>query len=207
MRLINKAAFAAAIIGAFALSTSGVAAQAGPEIGRAAPAFSVVDSNGKTHTLAGLRGKTVVLEWLNHGCPFVRKHYDTNNMQRLQRQYTGQGIVWLSVISSRQGEQGYSTPAEANADVKKYNGAATAVLLDTSGNMGRAYGARTTPQMYVINPRGILVYNGAIDDKPTTRHEDINGARNYLVEALTASLANRPVQTATTRPYGCSVKY
>ena len=177
------------------------------KVGEAAPAFTAVDSNGRQHSLADFKGRWVVLEWHNQGCPYVRKHYSSGNMQKLQREWTGKGVVWLTVISSAPGQQGHATGEQANAYVKAQNAAPTAVLLDPQGTMGMAYGARTTPHMYVISPEARLIYNGAIDDKPTTDVGDVPGATNYLSAALTQAMAGQPVTTATTKPYGCSVKY
>lgn len=178
-----------------------------PAIGAAAPAFSLIDSNGKQHGLADFKGKHVVLEWLNHGCPYVKKHYESKNMQALQKDYTGKGVVWLSIISSAEGKQGHSTPAKANEDVTAMGASPTAVLLDPKGDVGRLYGAKTTPHMFVIDPAGNLIYKGAIDDKPTTDTDDIAGATNYVRQALDAALAGKAVATAQSKPYGCSVKY
>lgn len=172
-----------------------------------APDFSVVDSNGKTHQLSDYKGKWVVLEWHNQGCPYVKKHYGSGNMQKLQQQWMEKGVVWLTVISSAQGQQGYVTPEQANAYVAQQKATPTAVLLDPKGTMGLAYGAKTTPQMYVISPDGMLLYNGAIDDKPTTDVGDVPGAKNYLSAALEEAMAGKPVTMATSKPYGCSVKY
>ncbi|MFN3596665.1 MAG: thioredoxin family protein [Rubricoccaceae bacterium] len=186
------------------LAASGSASAQTPDT---APGFTLTDTNGNTHRLIDYRGKTVVLEWLNYDCPFVRKHYATGNMQRLQATYTGRDVVWLAVVSSAPGEQGYFSATEMNRRTREQNGRATAVLLDPTGQVGRAYGARTTPHMYVINPQGQIVYNGAIDDRPTSAQADVEGARNYVSEALEAVLSGRPVPTARTQPYGCSVKY
>jgi len=178
-----------------------------PEIGVAAPAFTLPDTYGNDHSLSDYSGKWVVLEWLNYGCPFVQKHYGSGSMQRLQADYGGKGVVWLSVVSSAPGSQGYYEPDEMNTMNGEHGNRAAAVLLDPEGTVGMAFGAKTTPQMYVINPEGILLYNGAIDDMPTTRLSDIEGARNYLVLALGEAMAGRPVSQPTTQPYGCSVKY
>jgi len=175
--------------------------------GTAAPDFKGVDSTGVQQTLSQYRGKFVVLEWANQGCPYDRKHYLSGNMEALQREWTGKGVVWLSVISSAPGEQGNVTAAEENEYLKKMKAAPTAAILDPTGAIGRLYGAKTTPHVFVIDPTGKLLYQGAIDDKPTTDQEDIKGARNYLNEALTAAMAGQPVAVASTRPYGCSVKY
>ncbi len=172
-----------------------------------APAFSLTGNDGKTHALKADKGKWVVLEWLNHGCPFVRKHYDGKNMQALQSKYTGKGVVWYSVISSAKGKQGHSTAEEANADIKKYEAKATAVLFDADGAVGKAYGAETTPHLFVINPEGKIVYMGGIDNKATSEISDIKGATNYVAAALDSGLAGTPVKVAAAKPYGCSIKY
>jgi hypothetical protein len=178
-----------------------------PEIGEAAPAFTLPDTYGNEHSLSDYAGSWVVLEWLNYGCPFVQKHYQSGNMQRLQTDYGEKGTVWLSVVSSAPGKQGYYEPAAMNVQNEENGNKAAAVLLDPDGTVGMAYGARTTPQMYVINPDGILLYNGAIDDKPSSRLSDIEGAHSYLVRALEEAMSGREVSQPTTQPYGCSVKY
>lgn len=177
------------------------------ELNKPAPDFTLVDSYGKEHKLSDLRGKFVVLEWLNHGCPFVKKHYDSKNMQNLQKQYTGKGVVWLSIISSAPGKQGYSTGDEANQTVKEMGAAPTAVLFDSDGTVGKAYSARTTPHMFVINPEGTLLYNGAIDDIRSTEVDDVAKAKNYVAAALDEAMAGKPVTVGSTQPYGCGVKY
>lgn len=192
------------LAGALGLSN---AAFASVETGAQAPAFSVQDATGATRTLAEFRGRTVVLEWTNHGCPYVRKHYDSNNMQTLQREAAGDGIVWLQVISSAPGEQGYLDGAGARARVSTDNAAPAATLLDPSGAMGHAYGARNTPHMYIIGGDGRVLYQGAIDDRPSARPETLDGAHNYVRAALADIEAGRAVQVAETTPYGCSVKY
>jgi hypothetical protein len=198
-----------ALAGAFLFSGANAASgqMADPEIGSPAPAFSLPDTHGYDHSLEDYAGKWVVLEWLNYGCPFVRKHYDSGNMQELQARYGAQGVVWLSVVSSAPGQQGYYEPDEMNRMNGENGNRAAAVLLDPDGAVGRSYGAKTTPQMYVINPQGVLLYNGAIDDRPTSRVEDVEGATNFLVQAMTEAMAGDPVSTPTTQPYGCSVKY
>jgi hypothetical protein len=175
--------------------------------GDAAPDFKGTDSNGKTETLGRYRGKYVVLEWANQGCPYDRKHYLSGNMERLQREWTAKGVVWLSVISSAQGEQGYVTPPEENAYLEKMHAVPTAALLDPSGTIGKLYGAKTTPHVFVIDPQGKLVYEGALDDQPTPDPASLRGAHNYLDAALEESMAGKAVTTPVTRPYGCSVKY
>jgi hypothetical protein len=176
-------------------------------VGERAPDFSVTDTNGKTQKLSDYAGKFVVLEWSNRGCPYTQKHYNSGNMQRLQRAWMQRGVIWLTVISSAPRKQGYVTAAEENSWLRQINAAPSAVLLDPTGTLGHLYDAKTTPQMFVINPQGTLVYDGAIDDKPTTDQADIGRARNYLSQALEEAIAGKPVSTPTSRPYGCSVKY
>jgi peroxiredoxin len=189
------------------LSAAVEAATTQVRIGAPAPAFALTDANGSAVSLADFRGKTVVLEWTNHGCPYVGKHYRGNNMQALQKKWTGQGVVWLSVISSAPGLQGHVSPQQANKLTADRGAAPTAVLLDPTGKVGRAYGARTTPHMYVIDGEGALVYMGGIDDKPTARLEDLKSARNFVDEALSEIAQGKPVSVATSRAYGCSIKY
>jgi peroxiredoxin len=177
------------------------------KVGTQAPAFTATDSNGKTEALDQFRGKYVVLEWHNQGCPYTLKHYVSGNMQALQKEWTGKGVVWFTVISSAPGEQGYVTPAEENAYVLRMHASPTAVLMDPTGRLGHSYNAKTTPDMYVIDPQGKLIYAGAIDDRPTPDTEDIQGAKNYVSAALTEAMAGKPVATPYTRSYGCSVKY
>lgn len=180
---------------------------AGPAIGQPAPAFTGTDADGKTVSLADFRGRIVVLEWTNHECPFVRRHYDSGHMQALQREATSDGIVWLSIVSSAPGEQGYITGLEAHTLTTERTAAPTAVILDPSGDIGRAYQAKTTPHMFVIDPAGILVYMGAIDDEPRNIAANPDKAHNYVQEAIAAVKAGQPVATASTQSYGCSVKY
>jgi peroxiredoxin len=175
--------------------------------GSQAPNFKGTDSNGVTHNLSQYRGKYVVLEWANKGCPYDQKHYLSGNMEALQKQWTDKGVVWLSVLSSAPGEQGNVSPEEENQYLKKMKAAPTAALLDADGTIGRLYQAKTTPHMFVIDPNGKLIYQGAIDDKATTDQADVKTAHNYLNEALNSAMAGKPVPVATTRPYGCSVKY
>ncbi len=205
--LLGGAALAAVGVLGGTLLLNGNEALASVETGAQAPAFSVQDASGATRTLAEFSGRTVILEWTNHGCPYVRKHYDSDTMQTLQRDTTADGIVWLQVISSAPGEQGHLDAAGARARVQTDNAAPTATLLDPSGAMGRAYGARTTPHMYIINPQGVLVYQGAIDDQPSARPASLQGANSYVRAALADLAAGRLVQTAETVPYGCGVKY
>jgi len=206
--LIGGAALAAfGVAGGVSLLFSGGEAQASVANGAQAPDFSVQDANGQTRRLSEFRGRTVVLEWTNHGCPYVRKHYDSRNMQTLQQEATADGVVWLQIISSAPGEQGYLDAAGARARVQTDNAHPTATLLDPTGTVGRAYGAMTTPHMYVINAQGVLVYQGAIDDRPSARPASLEGATNYVRAALADVAAGRPVRTAQTTPYGCNVKY
>lgn len=182
-------------------------AVAAPQVGEPAPAFTLTDSNGQSHNLADFKGKFVVLEWLNHGCPFVVKHYDSGNMQKLQKEYTGKDVVWLSIVSSAPGKQGHMTPEETNKAKAEKGSGATAVLIDEDGTVGKLYDAKVTPELYVINPEGVLVYMGAIDDKKSTDAADVAGAKNYVKQALDEALAGNPVSEPTTTAYGCSVKY
>ncbi len=179
----------------------------GPAVGSPAPDFSLKDTKGNTQSLASYRGKTVVLEWTNFGCPFVAKHYDSGHMQGLQKKWTDKGIVWLSINSSAKGKEGNMTPEDWNAAIKNERAHSTAFLLDEDGTVGHLYDAKTTPDMFVIDPSGTLIYKGAIDDKPSTKQKDLKDAKNYVDAALTESLAGKPVSVPTTDSYGCSVKY
>jgi peroxiredoxin len=193
-----------AILGA-ALLPAAVAQ--GVRVGSPAPEFTATDSNGKPEALDQFRGKYVVLEWHNQGCPYTQKHYSSGNMQALQKEWTSKGVVWFTVISSAPGQQGYVTPGQENAYVQKMHAVPTAVLMDPAGKLGHMYNAKTTPEMFVIDPQGKLIYTGAIDDKPTPDPDDIRGANNYVSDALTEAMAGKPVATPYTRSYGCSVKY
>lgn len=184
----------------------GTVAAAAPTVGEPAPAFTGTDTAGESHSLADYRGKVVVLEWTNHQCPYTVKHYRSGNMQALQREATGDGVVWLSVISSAPGKQGFVTSAQADELTTSRGAAPTAVLLDPEGAIGHAYDAKTTPHMYVIDPQGTLVYAGGIDDQPSA-YGDPADATNYVRLALADLQAGRPVQTGSARPYGCTVKY
>ena len=186
---------------------TGPALAAGPQVGKPAPAFSAQDSDGRTVRLSDYAGKTVVLEWTNHDCPFVMKHYGAHAMQALQKKWTGQGVVWLSVISSAPGEQGAVDGAQANRLTKTREAAPSAVLLDPTGTIGRAYDAKTTPHMFIITPDGTLAYQGGIDDKPSADPADLKTARNHVEAALTELAAGKPVSVRTAKPYGCTVKY
>lgn len=176
-------------------------------VGRSAPALELRDADGKTARLDAYKGKYVVLEWVNPKCPFVGKHYGSGNMQGLQRKYTEKGVVWLSILSSAPGKEGYLNGPQAKEWVADEKAAPTRFLLDPKGKVGRAYGAKTTPHMFVIDPRGVVVYNGAIDDTRSTDKADIATAKNYLSAALDESMAGHRVEVAATQPYGCSVKY
>lgn len=178
-----------------------------PKVGVAAPAFTAVDTRGKSHTLSAYRGKWVVLEWFNHDCPYTRKHYDTGNTQSLQKDFTKRGVIWLSVVSSAPGKEGFKTGAVTDQLTTEKGATPTAVVRDTSGVLGHLYGARNTPQYAIIDPTGVLRYAGAIDDKPSTKTADIAGATNYVREALDAGLSGRPIVMAQTQPYGCTVQY
>jgi peroxiredoxin len=182
-------------------------APAKPEIGKAAPAFTLKDTAGNTHSLADFEGKFVVLEWLNYDCPFVQKHYDSGNMPALQERYTEQDVVWLSVVSSAPGKQGHFAPAEMDRRTAQAGGNQTAVLMDPTGTVGRAYNAKTTPHMFVIDPEGTLLYMGGIDDVPTANPADLERATNHVAAALDAAMAGEAVPVAVSQPYGCSVKY
>lgn len=182
-------------------------AAANPQAGSAAPGFSATDSKGKQHTLSAYKGKIIVLEWTNHECPYTVKHYDTGNMQVLQKSATDSGGIWFTVASSRPGTQGHVNALEADKLTDDRNARPTAVLLDPRGELGRLYAARTAPHIYIIDPAGTLVYMGAIDDQPTANHASVKTARNYIREALDAMAAGRPIATASTRPYGCTIKY
>lgn len=195
-----------ALAAIFALGSS-VAALASPVVGQPAPAFSALDSNGQTRKLSDYLGKTVVLEWTNDGCPYVGKHYNSGNMQNLQKEATGAGVVWLSIISSAPGKQGNVTGAEANELTTSRGAHPSAVLLDPTGAVGHTYEAQTTPHMFVIDAKGTLRYMGAIDDKPVASPASLQGARNYVREALNDLAQGQPVAETTTEPYGCSVKY
>jgi peroxiredoxin len=173
----------------------------------AAPDFALKDISGKEHKLSGYAGKFVVLEWINHGCPFVRKHYDSGNMQKLQKTYAEKGVIWLSICSSAPGKQGNYPPETWRKLTEDKGAKPTAVLLDTDGKVGRAYGAKTTPHMFVIDPKGKLIYKGAIDDDRSTSPKKAAAAKNYVAAALDAAMAGKKIEVAETRSYGCSGKY
>ena len=198
MRLVFTAVAAVALL---ALPVS-----AAPVVGKPAPNFKLADANGKAVTLSDFRGKTVVLEWHNPGCPFVKKHYG-GNMQKTQAAAAKDGVVWLTINSGAPGKQGHMSGAEAKALVAKVGAKPAAYLLDPRGVVGKAYDAKTTPHMYIIDAKGTLVYAGGIDDKPTANVADIAGARNHVLAALSELKAGKAVSVAASRPYGCSVKY
>ena len=199
---------ALAAITAFVVQSATAVPSAAPaRVGEPAPAFSAPDISGKNVRLGDYAGKMIVLEWTNDGCPFVGKHYDSGNMQSLQQKYMANGGVWLTSASSAPGEQGYVTPAEAKADLARWRAAPSDFLLDPEGIVGRLYDARATPHMVVIDRTGRVVYMGAIDDQPSTRLADVKTAHNYVVAALDAVAAGQPVAVASTRAYGCSIKY
>ena len=196
-----------AVLSAALILSSLPAARAEPRIGKPAPDFTLTDINGAKQTLSHFRGKFVVLEWTNFGCPFVGKHYLSGNMQALQKEYRGKGVVWLCICSSAKGKQGYYEPAEWRRLAVERKVHADAVLPDPTGAVGRRYRAKTTPHMFVIDPKGVLIYKGAIDDKPSTDLEDIPTAKNYVRAALDEAMAGKKVSVPATPPYGCSVKY
>src|SRR5256714_9915388 len=189
------------------LIATAVYALAPPPVGSAAPDFSLQDAKGSTHSLSEYKGKYVVLEWFNPECPFVKKHYGSGNMQKLQSEYTGKGVVWLSIDSNAPGLEGNLTAEQAQKVIKDWNTRQTALLLDSQGKAGRAYNARNTPHMFVINPEGKIVYEGAIDSKATPNPADIPSSTNYVKAALDESMGGKSVSNSNTRPYGCSIKY
>jgi peroxiredoxin len=194
------------LLTAAALSIAWTAALAAAPAGSPAPSFTVIDINGKPVNLADYKGRTVVLEWHNFGCPFVQKHYRSGNMQSLQAKY-GADVAWLSVNSTSRASSDYTEPARLSAQLRDFHAAPAKYLMDESGAVGMAYGAKTTPHMYVIDPAGRIAYNGAIDDKRSTDLEDVKTAKNYVAAALDELKAGKPVSIASTTPYGCTVKY
>ncbi|PSR03668.1 MAG: thioredoxin family protein [Bacteroidetes bacterium SW_8_64_56] len=201
------AALALALLTVVAFAAPVAAQTDQADIGEPAPDFTLEAADGETHSLSDFEGKYVVLEWLNFECPFVGKHYGSGNMQALQEKYTDEGVVWLSIVSSAPGKQGYYPPKEMIEQKKRHNGNMTAILMDPDGEIGKTYGATVTPHMYVINPDGELVYRGGIDDKPTTDEADIEGATNYVDRALTAVMNGEEVSPKQAKPYGCTIKY
>lgn len=184
-----------------------VFAQADAVPGKPAPNFELKDATGKTRTLADAKGKWLVLEWFNKDCPYVKKHYDSNNMQSLQKTYTDKKVVWYTVVSSAKGKQGNQSPADALKTATEKKSAATAVLLDEEGTMGKAYGAKTTPHMFVIDPAGSVVYAGGIDDNDSSDESVIASSKNYVIAALDSGMNGKKIEVASARPYGCSIKY
>ncbi len=182
-------------------------ANAAPAIGEAAPEIIAVDTNGNPFKLSDHKGKIVVLEWTNHQCPFVVKHYSTGNMQATQKTATDKGVEWVSIVSSAEGHQGFTTTEEANAIVKDNNAQPSAKILDASGTIGKAYGAQTTPHMFVIDAEGNLAYAGAIDDNSSPNPKTVEGAKNYVLAAIDDLEAGKAVEVSQSQPYGCSVKY
>jgi peroxiredoxin len=182
-------------------------AYANPEVGKPAPDFTLQDISGKKHELSDYKGKYVVLEWVNFGCPFVKKHYRSENMQKLQKEFSEKGVVWLSICSSAPGKQGNETPDAAKKGISQFGWAASAYLEDEDGKVGKLYNAKTTPEMFVVDPKGTLIYAGAIDDKPTPDPSTVEGSNNYVKAALSEATAGKSVSVPSTKPYGCSVKY
>src|SRR3954469_23097049 len=195
------------LIGLSSLIAASLFAADSPPVGSSAPDFSLNDAKGKTHSLGEFKGKYVVLEWFNPECPFVKKHYGSGNMQKLQDEFTGKGVVWLTIDSSAPGLEGNLTAEQANAKMTEWKTKQTAFVLDPDGKAGRSYGAKNTPHMFVINPEGKILYEGAIDSKATPNPSDISSSTNYVKVALEESLAGKTVSNANTKPYGCSVKY
>jgi peroxiredoxin len=205
--LTRQSFIAGLAIAGLSLTSAAALAESAARVGQPAPAFKAVDADGKTRDLAEFKGKTVILEWTNHDCPYVRKHYNSATMQTLQKDMAKEGVVWLSVISSPVGEQGHVEGAKANELTKTRDAAPAAVLLDPNSKVARAYGATTTPHMYIVDPKGTLAYMGAIDDKPSSSASSLTGAKSYVRQAMTELKAGRPVSEASTKSYGCAVKY
>lgn len=201
-----KSNFLLSLCAAFILAVS-LPVYADVESGAAAPDFTLTDVEGNSRSLAEFKGKYVVLEWTNHGCPFVVKHYESGNMQNLQTTYAAKGVIWLSINSSAPGKEGNMPPSEWKKTLVEKGSAATATLLDPDGTVGKLYGAKTTPHMYVINPEGNLIYQGAIDSIRSANQDDVAKAKNFVTAALDEAMSGKPVTTPTTKSYGCSVKY
>ncbi|RDI29548.1 peroxiredoxin [Pseudacidovorax intermedius] len=207
---LSRASRRAVMTAAMALGASlliNAQAHAAPTVGQKAPDFVAVDTNGQRHQLSDFAGKYVVLEWTNPGCPFVRKHYGSGNMPATQKAATARGAVWLAINSTERAASDYLPPAELAAWMKAQSGAPTAVLMDEDGIVGQAYGARTTPHIFIIDPQGVLVYAGGIDSIASARPDDIRTATNYVNQALADAFGGRPISVASTKPYGCSIKY
>lgn len=208
MKSLTRQTFIAGLaLAGLSLTTVFALAESAARVGQPAPAFQAVDADGKTRNLSEFAGKTVILEWTNHDCPYVRKHYNSATMQTLQKDMAKEGIVWLSVISSPVGEQGYVEAAKAKELTVQRDAAPAGILLDPKSQVARAYGAQTTPHMYVIDPKGTLAYMGAIDDKPSSNPASLNGAKSYVRQAVAELKAGKPVSEASTKAYGCAVKY
>ena len=195
------------LVGLTLLAGAPVPSWADAVVGETAPAFTLTDTNGQPQSLSDFADRFVVLEWFNKDCPFVRKHYDSGNMQRLQETYTGRGVVWLSITSSAPGRQGHITAEEGSAVLAQRQAHPTALLLDPDGTVGHLYGAKTTPHLFIIQPGGTLIYAGAIDDTPSINAADVATATNYVAQALDEAMAGKPVSVPSTKSYGCSVKY
>ncbi len=202
--MLRRSLVTAAIVLGLGISA---ASHAAPAVGQDAPAFTLIDTSGKTVRLSDFKGKHVVLEWLNPGCPYVRKHYSSANMQGTQKEVTGKGVVWLAVNSTEREHHDYLAPTQLAAWMSGQKAAASLTLMDEDGTVGQAYAARTTPHMYIISPQGKLIYAGGIDSIPSARADDIRTAVNYVKQGVSQALAGQPLANATTRPYGCSVKY
>lgn len=205
--LTRQTVLAGLAFAGLSLAATATWAQSGPKVGAPAPAFQAVDVEGKTRNLSEFAGKTVILEWTNHDCPYVRKHYNSATMQTLQKDMAREGIVWLSVISSPVGEQGHVDAAKAKELTRTRDAAPAGILLDPKSTVARAYGAQTTPHMFIIDPKGTLAYMGAIDDKPSASASSLNGAKSYVRQAVAELKAGKPVSEASTKAYGCAVKY
>lgn len=207
---LSRASRRAVMAAAVALGSTlliGAPAHAAPAIGQQAPDFVAMDTRGAQHKLSDFAGKYVVLEWTNPGCPFVRKHYGSGNMPATQKAATAKGVVWLAINSTERAASDYLQPAALDGWMKAQSAAPTAVLMDEDGTIGQAYGARTTPHIFIIDPKGTLVYAGGIDSIPSARPDDIKSATNYVTQALGEAFGSRPISSASTRPYGCSIKY
>ena len=207
---LNRASRRAVMAAAVALGSTllmGAPAHAAPAVGQRAPDFVAVDTRGAPHKLSDFAGKYVVLEWTNPGCPFVRKHYGSGNMPATQKAATAKGVVWLAVNSTERAASDYLQPVALDGWMKSQSAAPTAVLMDEDGSIGQAYGARTTPHIFIIDPKGVLVYAGGIDSIPSARPDDIKAATNYVNQALGEAFGGKAISAASTRPYGCSIKY
>ncbi|MDO9403177.1 MAG: redoxin domain-containing protein [Polaromonas sp.] len=203
--MLNRRIFTSAAV-ALPLASHGLLAQAAAAVGQPAPEFTATDTAGKSHKLSDFKGKFVVLEWTNPGCPFVQKHY-SGNMQATQKEAVSKGAVWLAINSTEEGSGDYLAPAKLAGWMGEKKAAPTATLMDASGQIGQLYGARTTPHMYIVNPQGVLVYAGGIDSIASARVDDIKTATNYVRQGLAEGLAGKPLSVASSRAYGCSVKY